>query len=574
MKPQERTRAVLDSQIAPARRLILIVLADYMSEGRETAWPSVETIARRTGYCERQVRTLLGEMREEGLIAQVALERKTAVLAIRWDALAAAPAPEDKRGGVRVKGAKTAPTDPAVFAGATRQPLPVLNRQSLPPMGAVSAPDPAVFATDCGKDCTRRDQEADQEPISEPTTRARETHDLTLTPPPTPEAPWPASSLAPAAGPASTRSTAGPSPITPAAGPSSSPPTADSSTTSLMPMGSPADAPGAGCGPFLIEPDPDLDLSPEVVWPEWTDDRPPDLAPPTITAEELATFLGQESLDALDPHTGGGDGLDRPAPAGPPDPSGLREDPRDVRPEDGGGLDVLPVPPGPVGGVPEARDRAALAAAALARLPGRRPAGGVKPTPRPRPTFAPEALQAPEEAPIAAPPPQEPPPPASAPPIASQAPGEPDTSPVRYRGREVPGDLPAFMSRWPGGGMGLVGEWARNGTVLTTRNLLAIPEAELCYLPKIGKIRAPALADYIRSHGVPPGCLAPTYEAPDDVGVWEQALDGGRPPPTDLLPHQAAALRRVGGVTAIRRAFVGLLPQLRRQFLTYCREAS
>ena len=160
MKPQDRTRAILTSQIEPSARFVLVALADFMSDDRLVCWPSTDSIADRTGYCGRQVREILGGLEARGLIRRFNGDHKCRDITIAWEALASAGAPPTARGGRRTP-AKTAPP-PAIFApqdtGKDCHP----DRQRLP-----SAPAKTAAAT--GKDCTQSDHEAGFEATMEAT---------------------------------------------------------------------------------------------------------------------------------------------------------------------------------------------------------------------------------------------------------------------------------------------------------------------------------------------------------------------------------------------------------------------
>lgn len=162
MKPQDRTRAILTSRVELSLRMVLVVLADYMSESHEVCWPSVESVAERAGLCERQAREVLNSAEARGIIRRVAGEHKSRDITINWTALAAAEAPSTSRGGARP--AKTA-ASPAKTAGessgATGKDCHP-DRQSLPPQ-------PAKTAAVTGKDCPRSDHEATIEATSEGT---------------------------------------------------------------------------------------------------------------------------------------------------------------------------------------------------------------------------------------------------------------------------------------------------------------------------------------------------------------------------------------------------------------------
>lgn len=70
MKPQERTRAVLESKAPPTWKLILVDLADHMNEDDGNCWPGVDRISTETGVCERSVREALREMEKVGILTQ------------------------------------------------------------------------------------------------------------------------------------------------------------------------------------------------------------------------------------------------------------------------------------------------------------------------------------------------------------------------------------------------------------------------------------------------------------------------------------------------------------------------
>lgn len=162
MKPQDRTRAIFTSKVEPTMRLLLAVLADFMNE-QDVCWPGAETVAERTGLCERQTRDLLNDAEVRGLIRRTARDHKVRDITIEWEVLAAAPAPATKRGGARTP-AKTAPVGAKTAPHTGVQTLPV-GVQSLPVWGAKTAAQGS-------KDCTRSVQEASSEASSEASTRA------------------------------------------------------------------------------------------------------------------------------------------------------------------------------------------------------------------------------------------------------------------------------------------------------------------------------------------------------------------------------------------------------------------
>ncbi len=170
MRPQDRTRAIIETRLELSLRMVLVVIADRMSDERLTCWPSVETIAAGAGLCERHARDVLDDLEQRGLIRRWSGEHKSRDIEIRWDALADAKPIPTARGGKRP--AKTA-TRPAKTAGEAAKTAGDStgkdchsDRQSLPP-------EPAKTATLTGKDCPRSDHEATIEATSEaPNARA------------------------------------------------------------------------------------------------------------------------------------------------------------------------------------------------------------------------------------------------------------------------------------------------------------------------------------------------------------------------------------------------------------------
>jgi hypothetical protein len=68
----EAVKAVLDGlEARPAVKLVLVALAEYADRDGASVFPSVATLARRTGFHERQVRRVMAGLRESGLIVDV-----------------------------------------------------------------------------------------------------------------------------------------------------------------------------------------------------------------------------------------------------------------------------------------------------------------------------------------------------------------------------------------------------------------------------------------------------------------------------------------------------------------------
>lgn len=100
-RPQDRVRAILESRLSPPMRLVLVALADRMTGDQLVCWPSVEDVAARTGYCERQAREILNAMEARGFIHRVVGEHRSRDVTIDWSALASAVDEPEARGGRR-----------------------------------------------------------------------------------------------------------------------------------------------------------------------------------------------------------------------------------------------------------------------------------------------------------------------------------------------------------------------------------------------------------------------------------------------------------------------------------------
>lgn len=156
-RPQDRTRAIALSKLEPSARLMLVMIADFMgAAGR--CWPSVETLAARTGYCERQARAILADLDQRKIIRRVWGEHLTRDMMIDWDTLATVEPVAHSRGGKRA--AKIATTEPAKIAADGVAKIAEMG-------GKDCMRQAAVFAEMGGKDCPRRDQEAIKEAIKE-----------------------------------------------------------------------------------------------------------------------------------------------------------------------------------------------------------------------------------------------------------------------------------------------------------------------------------------------------------------------------------------------------------------------
>jgi hypothetical protein len=121
MKPQDRTRAILRSDLPSLQRLILIAIADYMG-GDDTAFPGVPTISRDSGISERRVKGHIKALSDAGVIhRQFRPGPKPPVYSIRWSALTR----DETSPGRSVTSDGTSPVPVT-----ERPPLPVTERPS------------------------------------------------------------------------------------------------------------------------------------------------------------------------------------------------------------------------------------------------------------------------------------------------------------------------------------------------------------------------------------------------------------------------------------------------------------
>ena len=56
-------------RITPTEKLVLLLLADYTNAGTGDAWPTVATLAKFSGLCERSVRYALSGLKDKGLLS-------------------------------------------------------------------------------------------------------------------------------------------------------------------------------------------------------------------------------------------------------------------------------------------------------------------------------------------------------------------------------------------------------------------------------------------------------------------------------------------------------------------------
>ena len=127
-------------------RLVLLALAWHADANGQNAWPSVQTISRKTSLSERGVRQALTQLKAKGLIA---VQSKSARRSVRY-AVAADELHRELRAQPSHVTACNAATEPVVTAcNAVSEPEP-------PPVTASGAPLPACNAATTALHATKR----------------------------------------------------------------------------------------------------------------------------------------------------------------------------------------------------------------------------------------------------------------------------------------------------------------------------------------------------------------------------------------------------------------------------------
>ena len=87
MKPQDRTRAILNSVLPSMQRLILIAICDHMGTN-DTAFPGLPTVARLAGMSERRTKGHIKAMSDAGiLVRRHRPGPQPPIYTVRWEAL-------------------------------------------------------------------------------------------------------------------------------------------------------------------------------------------------------------------------------------------------------------------------------------------------------------------------------------------------------------------------------------------------------------------------------------------------------------------------------------------------------
>lgn len=76
---------VWDLQLTAAQQLVMLALADHADHNGENAYPSIDLIAWKTGYSERQVRRILKSLVKEKILSQVSRPGRTSVYSIHLE---------------------------------------------------------------------------------------------------------------------------------------------------------------------------------------------------------------------------------------------------------------------------------------------------------------------------------------------------------------------------------------------------------------------------------------------------------------------------------------------------------
>ena len=156
MKPQQRHAAIFGSSLTYTQKIVLLAMCSFMSDHRNTVWPSVAKLREMTSLGERSVQGVLKAGLKAGwLVEDLQAGRRTRTFSVSWLRLPQAP-PNPARAAGYPAGDAPPPQEmhPAGDAGT--------------PAG--DAPYPAARAPNPAADAPEPDR-TDQEPTKEPTTR-------------------------------------------------------------------------------------------------------------------------------------------------------------------------------------------------------------------------------------------------------------------------------------------------------------------------------------------------------------------------------------------------------------------
>lgn len=122
----------LDSELPPTERFVLVVLADHAGRpedgGPYVCWPSVPTLARRTGFSKRTVQNALNELKRRGIVAVLVApaQHKSTRYVIVPSCIPMVERPVDNRSPAQLQGRSsfTPETAKLPFRGAAPAPEP------------------------------------------------------------------------------------------------------------------------------------------------------------------------------------------------------------------------------------------------------------------------------------------------------------------------------------------------------------------------------------------------------------------------------------------------------------------
>lgn len=100
MKPQERTRAVLQSRVEPSAKLILIALASRM-DGAGVGYASIAEVVADTGLACSTVSAHIAALTKAGILHRWQGEHRSPDFRIDWGELESEPVKLHARGGRR-----------------------------------------------------------------------------------------------------------------------------------------------------------------------------------------------------------------------------------------------------------------------------------------------------------------------------------------------------------------------------------------------------------------------------------------------------------------------------------------
>lgn len=129
---------------APAMKLVLLCLADHANEKQALAWPSVETVAGRTGLDERTVRAALRKLVRLGLIevADPSSRHRTTTYRLLLSRAGSRPSFDAMKGGDSPVPVGDSPVDGGQTASGKRATRPFREGSVPPDPGLIREEEP------------------------------------------------------------------------------------------------------------------------------------------------------------------------------------------------------------------------------------------------------------------------------------------------------------------------------------------------------------------------------------------------------------------------------------------------